>query len=35
VQALANAVVGILAFIVIEGLPVAVERRRLARRPRL
>jgi rod shape-determining protein MreD len=35
VQALANAIVGILAFIVIEGLPVAVERRRLARRPRL
>ena len=35
VQALANAVVGMLAFIVIEGLPVAVERRRLARRPRL
>ena len=35
VQALANAAVGILAFIVIEGLPVAVERRRLARRPRL
>jgi rod shape-determining protein MreD len=35
VQALANAVVGILAFIVIEGLPVAAERRRLARRPRL
>ena len=35
VQALANALVGMLAFIVIEGLPVAVERRRLARRPRL
>ena len=35
VQALANAVVGMLAFIVIEGLPVAMERRRLSRRPRL
>lgn len=35
VQALANAVVGMLVFFVIEGLPVALERRRLARRPRL
>lgn len=35
VQALANAVVGIMAFFVIEGLPVVLERRRLARRPRL
>ena len=35
VQALANAAVGMAAFIVIEGLPVAMERRRLARRPRL
>jgi hypothetical protein len=35
VQALANAVVGMMAFVVIEGLPVALERRRLARRPRL
>ena len=35
VQSLANAILGMLAFIVIEGLPVAWERRRLARRPRL
>lgn len=33
-QAVGNAVVGIIAFAVIESLPGAVERRRLSRRPR-
>ena len=33
-QALGNAVVGMIAFTVIESLPGAVERRRLSRRPR-
>jgi rod shape-determining protein MreD len=34
-QSLGNTVVGMVAFSVIEGLPGAMERRRLARRPRL
>jgi rod shape-determining protein MreD len=34
-QSLGNTVMGMVAFSVIEGLPGAMERRRLARRPRL
>ena len=34
-QSLGNAIIGMLSFSVIEGLPGAMERRRLSRRPRL
>ena len=33
-QAAANAIVGLVVFMVVEGLPGVMERRRLARRPK-